>query len=256
MFFLFLCLKFRGFRKVLSNNITRKEEKMYYIRRYYKCILIIIGVVVFFLIGYFYYGNSDEVVTLNETKLTKEKKESEEKKGVNEYKTLFIDVKGSVNAPGVYEIDEGKRVIDAINLAGGLTENADTINLNLSKKLTDEMYIVVYSKDEIYNYKKNTDKPNEEIKCASVECVCPDVKNDACINKENNNDETIINDKVSINNASKEELMNLSGIGESKAEAIISYRNENGDFQNIEDIKNVSGIGDALFEKIKDNITI
>lgn len=240
----------------MSNNITRKEKKMYYIRKYYKKFLIVMGIMMFFLMGYFCYDDNNEVITQNETKLTKEKKEVGESKDINEYKTLFVDVKGSVNMPGVYEIDEGKRIIDAINLAGGLTENADTINLNLSEKLTDEMYIIVYSKEEIYNYKKNIEKSNEEIKCASVECICPDVKNDACINKEDNNTEKVSNDKVSINNASKEELTNLPGIGESKAEAIISYRNENGNFQNIEDIKNVTGIGDALFEKIKEKIIL
>lgn len=229
---------------------------MYYLKRYYKQIIIILFVVVFLVISYVYYCDDEEVITLNESKLEEEKKEPIKASVNSEYKTVFVDVKGSVKEPGVYEMDEGKRIIDAINIAGGLTENADTINLNLSKKLTDEMYIVVYSKEEIYNYKKSNEKSNEEIKCVSEECVCPDVKNDACISKENiKNEETII-DKISINNASKEELMNLSGIGESKAEAIISYRNKNGGFQNIEDIKNVSGIGDSVFEKIKDKITL
>ena len=229
---------------------------MYYLKRYYKQIIIVVIVMVFFVIGYFYYNNGDEVVTLNETKLVEEKKEFVEDLENKEYKTLFIDVKGAVKEPGVYEMDEGKRIIDAINLAGGLAENADTINLNLSKKLTDEMYIIVYSREEIYNYKKNADKVEEEIKCASVECICPDIKNDACVNNENHINEEITNKKISINNATKEEFLNLPGIGESKAEAIISYRNENGAFQSIEDIKNVSGIGDAVFEKIKDKITL
>ena len=235
---------------------------IYFFKRYYKHILIAIGLVFIFVFGYIYYDSTNSVTTVNKTKLSVEKNivKKEEK---NEYNTLFVDVKGSVNNPGVYEMDGGKRVIDAINLAGGLTENADTINLNLSKKLSDEMYIVVYSKEEIYSYNKNSKQDNEEITCASQECVCPDVKNDACINTQGNvkNDNTkednqTSKEKVSINKASKEELMNLSGIGETKAEAIISYRNENGNFKNIEDIKNVSGIGEAVFEKIKDNITI
>lgn len=153
-------------------------------------------------------------------------------------------------------------MIDAINLAGGLAENADTININLSKKLTDEMYIVIYTKEEIYNYKKNNEE-SKEVKCASFECICPDVNNNACITnnsnneqKEDKNENQAINGKVSINTATKEELMTLTGIGEAKADAIISYRNENGLFENIEDIKNVSGIGDSIFEKIKDNITL
>ena len=118
------------------------------------------------------------------------------------------------------------------------------------------MFIVIYTKQEIYNYKKSNETSN--INCASFECVCPDVKNDACIEKnlkaENNKKEA--NNKVSINNATKEDLMSLTGIGESKANAIINYRNENGLFKQIEDIKNVSGIGDSVFEKIKNNITL
>ena len=123
------------------------------------------------------------------------------------------------------------------------------------------MYIVVYTKNEIYNYKKQNSN-DSSIKCASNECICPDSNNDACIeNKdtktENKKDSsTQISDKISINNATKEELMSLTGIGESKADKIISYRQENGLFKEIEDIKNVTGIGDSIFDKIKDNITL
>lgn len=223
---------------------------IYYLKKYWKYLLTLILVLFLFaIIGYFKEKN-DEISTKSIKKLSNVSKKT------SNLKTLFVDVKGAVNAPGVYELEDGKRVIDAINLAGGFSDKADTINVNLSKRLTDEMFIVIYTKQEIYNYKKSNETSN--INYASFECVCPDVKNDACIEKnlkaENNKKEA--NNKVSINNATKEDLMSLTGIGESKANAIINYRNENGLFKQIEDIKNVSGIGDSVFEKIKNNITL
>ena len=215
-------------------------------------LVLSIGIISF--IGmYFYSYKSNNIVTKSEVKKSVTKKEVSKKEVKN--KTVFVDVKGAVNKPGVYEIEEEKRIIDAINLAGGLSKDANTINLNLSKKVSDEMYIIVYTKNEIYNYKKNNSN-SSNINCASNECVCPDSNNDACINKEVSKNNSLVSGKISINTASKEELMSLSGVGEAKALAIISYRETNGNFKSIEDIKNVSGIGDALFEKIKDNITI
>ncbi len=225
------------------------------IKRYWKYLVFVLAILIVVVFGYFFYQKNNTVSTPIVKKLSLSKQE-------NDSKTVFVDVKGAVNAPGVYELDDGKRVIDAINLAGGLTDVADTINLNLSKKLKDEMFIIVYTKDEIYNY-KNNDEKNKEITCASFECVCPDSKNDACIENEskkeddaNDSEEKVASEKISINTASKEELMTLSGIGEVKAAAIIKYREDNNGFSNIEDVKNVSGIGDALYEKIKDNITL
>lgn len=189
-----------------------------------------------------------------------------------EIKKVRIDIKGNVANPGVYELEENSRVIDAINIAGGLLENSNTELINLSQKLTDEMVIIVYTNAQIEQYKK--DKVKTEYVYIEVE-VCPDKINDACINKQlekvNNEttnkdkidskkDESNISDnttsKISINKATKEELKTLTGIGDSKATDIIKYREQNGNFNNIEDIKKVSGIGDALFEKIKDSITI
>lgn len=228
---------------------------IYYLKRYLKPILIILGLIVLCLIGYVLYDKEEDVI-LEDEPIVKEEL-VEEKENIQ---TVFVEIKGAVNNPGVYELDEGKRIIDAINMAGGLLKNAYTKNLNLSKKLTDEMYIIVYTNYEINKYKEDNNKKEnitEEIVCASSECICPDITNDACINesqKEEAKDE--VTGKVSINNASKEELMTLTSIGESKANAIIKYREENNGFKNIEEIKNVSGIGDALFEKIKDNITL
>ena len=137
-------------------------------------------------------------------------------------------------------------------MAGGLTENANTSVINLSKKITDEMVIIIYSNYEVENFKRTKEIEESIIK----QCNQKDnnsLKNDACIV---NNTEENINSKISLNSATKEELMTLSGIGEAKAEDIIDYRNKNGGFKNIEEIKNIKGIGDSMFDKIKDHITI
>lgn len=170
--------------------------------------------------------------------------------------SLFkVDIKGQINKPGLYEIEEGSRVMDVINKAGGLTDNADTSIINLSKKIKDEMVILIYSKAEVEKLKEDEEEPV---------IVCPEV-NDACVTDEL--DEPLIpkeeetkenatpTGKVSLNTATLDELQTLDGIGESKAQAIIDYRTQNGPFETIEELKEVSGIGDSTFEKIKDKIT-
>ena len=173
----------------------------------------------------------------------------------SETKKIKIDIKGEIQVPGVYELKETDRVSDAIKKAGGLTENADTELINLSKTLTDEMVIIVYNKYEIEEIRKKSDKQETIIKYIEKKCTCPDKTNDACLNKNENNEPSKEN-KISLNNATQEELETLPGIGESKAKQIIEYRNQNGGFKEIEEIKNISGIGESTFEKFKEYITI
>lgn len=168
---------------------------------------------------------------------------------------ILVDIKGMVASPGTYSMHTTDRVINAINMAGGLLDNADTTVLNLSKKLTDEMVIIVYSKSEVENFKKTKEVLDEAYnKCSDNYDNA--IKNDACINSETKSNDITTTTTVSINSATKEELMTLSGIGESKAQDIIKYREANGGFKTIEDLKNVSGIGEATFAKIKENITL
>ncbi|MCH1625004.1 helix-hairpin-helix domain-containing protein [Ferdinandcohnia quinoae] len=140
-------------------------------------------------------------------------------------KSIFVDVKGAVHDGGVFEIMSGKRVKDAIKLAGGFTEDADERQVNLAQILEDEMVIYVPVIGEV--------TPPEQIVSGS------------------NND-----GKISINKATSEELQTLTGIGPSKAAAILSYREENGPFKQLEDLLQVSGIGQKSFEKIKDQLKI
>lgn len=198
-------------------------------------------------------------------------------KEVVEY--IYVDIKGYVNKPGVYKVEKNgnKRISDLITLAGGLKKDANTSIINLSTKLRDEMVIIIYSNKQIEDFIKTKDELKDKLEICDKE----EVKNDGCItdndidnkfesndkedtsnnggsntnNDDNNNNNETTNGKININTASLELLMTLSGIGESKANAIINYRNEIGLFETIEDIKNVSGIGDSAFEKIKDSIT-
>lgn len=175
---------------------------------------------------------------------------------------LIVDIKGEVKKPGVYYLDKGKRVIDVVNKAGGFTIDADSSANNLSKKIFDEMVIVIYSKDEIRDFVHT--KENEAI--VEERCTSDIVSNNSCytVSKDSKTNDKITSSKnnsssekklVSINDATLEELMTLSGIGESKAKAIIEYRSKK-KFNTIEELKEVSGIGDSLFEKIKGNITV
>lgn len=188
-------------------------------------------------------SKNEEVIDIFKDK-EEVKEEEEEQKEDSEDKKIVVDIKGMVASPGVYEVSSTARVNDVITMAGGLLDGADTSLINLAKIVADEMTIIIYSKEEV------TEKLKEEI-CV---CECPLITNDACINDSLSSvkEGTLIN----INTATKEELMTISGIGEAKADDIIKYRESNGNFKSIDEIKNVSGIGDSLFEKIKDYITV
>lgn len=169
---------------------------------------------------------------------------------------IQVDIKGAINKPGVYELEADSRVGDAIEASGGLTIDADTSMINLSKNLEDEMVIIIYTTAEI----KEMRSGSTSVKYIENECICPSISNDACIdnivsNNDGNKTETVTG-KISINKGTLKDLMTLSGIGESKAKAIIAYREENGGFKTIEEITKVSGIGTSTFEKIKNDITL
>lgn len=220
-------------------------------------ILVCLGLVLLLVIGFvFIYKNftaddkENENIVLNTKNDTKKDEEEEEEVYYQ------VDIKGEVINPGIYTVKEGSRVIDVIRLAGDLTEVADTSVLNLSKKVKDEMVIIVYSYDEVVNFTATKEKEEiEQEACLSQNGI----QNDACI-KDSTDDTSsssvVISGKLSLNTATLDELMTLPGIGESKAQAIIEYREEVGAFQNIEELKEVSGIGDAIFDQIKENITI
>ena len=150
---------------------------------------------------------------------------------------IIIDIKGAVVNPGIYHLKSNAIVQDVITLAGGLTEDADTSNLNLSKKVTDEMVITVYTHEEVKDLEKQE---------AIVETG----------NESKDDDDTTTSGLVSINTASLEELMTLPGIGEAKAKSIIQYRENCGKFAKKEDLLNISGIGEKVYAELEAYITI
>ncbi len=222
-------------------------------------IICVLGLVLLLVIGsIFIYKNyletddDNEDIVLNTKSTKKEEKEEEEEVYYQ------VDIKGEVVNPGTYSVKDGSRVIDVIRLAGDLTLDADTSVLNLSKKVKDEMVIIVYSYAEVANFKETLEQ--EEIEQEA--CLNQNgIENNACITDNDSTSDTssssvLISGKISLNDATLEELMTLPGIGETKALAIIAYREEVGAFQSIEEIKEVSGIGDSIFDQIKENITI
>ena len=146
-----------------------------------------------------------------------------------------VYISGEVKNSGVYDIRDGDRLDDLVKRAGGFTEKADINAINLALRLEDQMKIYIPNIDENQNI--NADNTN----LAMGEVTSTNPKSSG--------------QKININLASKEELMTLPNIGEKRAQAILDYRQEN-KFTKIEDIKNVSGIGDKYFEAMKDLITV
>ena len=170
-----------------------------------------------------------------------ENNETENTINGEETSEIIIHIAGAVNEPGIKKLKEGARIEDAIQMAGGLTEDADISNINLAYVLEDGIKI------KIPSYQDAQDPEEDEIMTDGIgENI---IENIASSNTSNSN-------KININKATQEELKNLPGIGIELASRVVKYRDENGKFANIEEIKNVSGIGDSKFEKIKDLISV
>lgn len=217
---------------------------------------VVLTLVVWFFLQYVSLQRektSIEDFSIDSMQEVREKEEREEVSISNERVT--VDIKGAIENPGVYEVEVGKRVQDVITLASGLKENADVSLINLSKKVEDEMVIIIYTKEEVLALQKESS--TQESLLPSPSCPSVPIINDACITDssfvENSEEEF---SKISINQGSKEQLMMLPGIGESKAQAIIQYREENGGFQSLEELKNVNGIGDTVFAKVEVYISL
>ncbi len=157
---------------------------------------------------------------------------------IEEPQRIYVYVCGAVEVPGVYQLEEGSRLFEAVELAGGLTADADTTCFNLAKQLSDGEQVVILTQDETEMLKKEGKPiPGQE-----------KIDTGQSMGSSSN--------LVNINTATVSELTTVSGIGESRAQAIIAYREKNGSFQSIDDIKKVDGIKDGLFSKIKDKITV
>lgn len=233
-----------------------------YLNTFLISFVILLITIQYGLFAYFYYVKGFKSDNINQAQEDVEtfENDSNEKEKLSEF---YVEIKGAVNSPGVFKVTSDNIINDVINMAGGLKNNAYTKNINLSKNVSKEMVVYVYT-----NYEYSLLNTKEE----TYECNCPKQDISVCTDKgasiiTSDEDKTeehfnsdskseTKNNKVNINTSTKEVLTSLSGIGDAKAQNIIDYRNENGLFKSIEDLKNVSGISEKLFEQIKEFITI
>lgn len=226
------------------------------------CIIFVLIILAGFIFIYRYYYSSDETIITgqttsnevdtndNEIDLNNIKDENDEetndktftsKIGIaKEENKIKVYVTGEVNSPGVVSLNEKSRIVDAIEAAGGKTENADLTKINLAYILDDGVQICVPRIGQASNDKETyiTDEAGEGV--ITDELISQNTKNS----------------KVNINTANSEKLQTIPGVGEATAQKIIKYREEKGKFKTKEDIKNVEGIGDAKYEKLKDYIEV
>ena len=210
----------------MLDNLDSKQKK----------IVIIVGIIIIIGILYFIYNEVDKKSTdqidNNMLSIENNTKENEESKEL-----VIVHITGAVRTPGIVKLPEGARIEDAIDKAGGLTEDADISDVNLAYVLEDGIKIKIPTISE---------EKNEEIIISS--------SGEGIVEKEisNNSENKIIN----INKANETDLQTLPGIGASLAGRIVEYRNSNGKFNEIEDIKNVSGLGESKYENIKNLICV
>ena len=157
------------------------------------------------------------------------KEEKEEKEEPVEQDLITVDVKGAVKSPGIYDLPVGSRVHDAVQKAGGLTDEADSKSLNLAQKVSDEALVYVPTKGE--------EAASQQVASGTTASTSKDKK-------------------VNLNKASLEELKQVKGLGGKRAQDIIDHREANGKFKSVDELKKVSGIGAKTIEKLKDYVTV
>ena len=206
----------------------KKEDVVLFLRQNVKSIILAFVCSLVLIIGALFYFNqnkTEDYSGVSFSNISNETNNKDERAENRHDEKIFVDVKGAVKHPGVFETTKDKRVKDLIEEAGGLLDDADTSTLNLSQKVKDQMVIYVL---------KHGEKPKQ-------------------ISDSSSSSNT---DVININTANKEQLMKISGVGKTKAEVIIAHREKNGDFKKKEDITKVRGIGKSTFEKIKDKIEV
>ena len=180
---------------------------------------------------------SQEVTSSSSSTEEEEEKVVAKTKGEEESEQVTVDIKGAVKNPGVYELRAGARVYEAIQKAGGLTADAEAKSINQAQKLTDEAVIYVA---KIGEEGADVTQTGQHQAGASDSAGASGGKSD----------------KVNLNTATEAELQTISGIGQKRASDIIAYRESNGRFKSVDDLKKVSGIGDKTLEKLKEYVTV
>lgn len=208
-----------------------------------KTLVAVLGTILVMLIGFFAWSNVTKTTADAQSDLpalsttfsassSASDLKTERSSSQTETQKVFVDVKGAVKNEGVYELSSGSRVTDVVKLAGGFTEDADKKSVNLAEKVTDEAVIYV----------------------ARVgENVAPTTTNSQANGSAQQEESS---DKINLNTATLAELQTISGIGAKRAQDIIDYRDANGGFSSVDDLANVSGIGEKTLEKLKSEVTV
>ena len=170
-----------------------------------------------------------EVSAVSKDSSSEKEVKKEEKEESPEQDLITVDVKGAVKSPGIYDLPVGSRVHDAVQKAGGLTEEADSKSLNLAQKVSDEALVYVPTKGE--------EAASQQVASGTTVSTSKDKK-------------------VNLNKASLEELKQVKGLGGKRAQDIIDHREANGKFRSVDELKKVSGIGAKTIEKLKDYVTV
>ena len=233
---------------------------MYEFHKKQKIIIAMIGSMLIIAVLYYIYTKeeNENVISAEENvieNIIADAEESEEttKEEINK---IIVHVSGAVNKEGIVELEENSRIADAISQAEGLKENADTKNINLAFKLEDGMKIYIPTIGE--NIEENELNDQSQNKSMSDETSKYVTSASGVVQEEQTKGTTqqSKNQKININTATQTELETLPGIGPSTSLKIVNYREEKGKFKSIEEIKEVSGIGDAKYENIKDLICV
>lgn len=198
----------------------------------------------------------NEISNTNDIDDNEGKDDIEKETGIDTLKKIYVYVTGEVNSPGVVILDEGSRIVDAIEAAGGITNKANISKINLVYILEDSMKVNIPNDDDLKNdsnFEYVTLDSGDGINDFSNGNSSDDTSNYSSKNSSEKSNNFLI---VNINTATQTELETLPGIGPSLALKIINYRTEKGKFNSIEDIKNVKGIGDSKFDDIKSYIVV
>ena len=223
-------------------------------------LLILLSVIILGLSCYLIYvSNNQEECFCDEFEniLVTPDDSTSEDVDAKENKPLYVEVKGAVLNPGVFAVSDENIINDVIAMAGGFTDNAYTANINLSKRVTDELVIYVYTDSEYQKNNSNDNSSKKEDNSYTIdEYIDSSVSIITSSSSDNVSNSSESGSLININTASSEQLTTLPGIGDAKANNIIAYRTEVGYFKTIEELKNVNGIGDATFEQLKSLITV
>ena len=221
---------------IYYKNIKKEEQSMNHFNKKQKIIAIILITIIG--IGIYCYTNAientseEEIENVLEVAQTNTTKETEEK-------NIFVHIAGCVQKEGMLELSSNSRIADAIEKAGGLTQEADLSDINLAYLLEDGMKIYIPNQNERQENNEKTKNIPKEENTPSMQIQDTNTKQDV----------------ININTATQEELDTLPGIGPATATKIIEYRKEKGKFKQKEEIKEVSGIGEAKYEKMKEYIS-